>query len=324
MYILINKNLDHAEFMHQVPDDYLADIMPLAKKIAAAGGFAQYNVLQNNGKLANQAVPHVHFHIIPKPDQETGLGVRWIPLKKSMDDIKVTYNDIIKKLRQIVLVNKGLNSPVVNSIQQRQLSMWKLIPKLVLATTSKSHRKYIVGALGAASVLSSFLGPVVWVAAGGAASIFGWRLIRKTQNWWDYLAPVISKGKDIPSITQAILSQVGTHRAAELVRIDAIKELKNFFENTKQGKEMLQAFGLDHFRDLTWEDVHQSSSIKDGNDKHKVKVNFWLEDQTSKGPKGGGCEVTASATISGKGKIDLDQVKLSSPGWHKDEVIPLT
>lgn len=53
---------------------------------------------QNNGKLANQAVPHVHFHIIPKPDQETGLGVRWNPLKKSMDEVKATYDDIMKKL----------------------------------------------------------------------------------------------------------------------------------------------------------------------------------------------------------------------------------
>jgi hypothetical protein len=32
--------------MHQLPDDYLADVMPIAKKIASAGGFAQYNVLQ--------------------------------------------------------------------------------------------------------------------------------------------------------------------------------------------------------------------------------------------------------------------------------------
>lgn len=88
----------HAEFMHQVPDEYLADVMPVAKKIAAAGGFAQYNVLQNNGPLANQAVPHVHFHIIPKPNAETGLGVRWNPLKKSMDEIKASYDDISKKL----------------------------------------------------------------------------------------------------------------------------------------------------------------------------------------------------------------------------------
>ncbi|KAL7309414.1 Adenosine 5'-monophosphoramidase [Mucor circinelloides] len=88
----------HAEFMHQLPDEYLADVMPIAKKIAAAGGFAQYNVLQNNGPLANQAVPHVHFHVIPKPDRETGLGVRWNAQKKPMDEIKATYDRIMEKL----------------------------------------------------------------------------------------------------------------------------------------------------------------------------------------------------------------------------------
>ena len=40
-------------------------------------GVKQYNVLQNNGPLAHQAVFHVHFHIIPKPDDESGLGVGW-------------------------------------------------------------------------------------------------------------------------------------------------------------------------------------------------------------------------------------------------------
>lgn len=43
--------LDHAEFMHQVPDDYLSEMMPIAKKIAAAGGYSQYNVLQVCKKL---------------------------------------------------------------------------------------------------------------------------------------------------------------------------------------------------------------------------------------------------------------------------------
>jgi diadenosine tetraphosphate (Ap4A) HIT family hydrolase len=35
-------------------------------------------VLQNNEALAHQAVFHVHFHIIPKPDEQRGLGVRWL------------------------------------------------------------------------------------------------------------------------------------------------------------------------------------------------------------------------------------------------------
>jgi len=32
--------------MHQVPDEHLADILPSAKKIAAAMGVPNYNILQ--------------------------------------------------------------------------------------------------------------------------------------------------------------------------------------------------------------------------------------------------------------------------------------
>jgi hypothetical protein len=40
--------------MHQLPDDCLADLLPVAKKIALAIGCENYNILQNNGKLAHQ------------------------------------------------------------------------------------------------------------------------------------------------------------------------------------------------------------------------------------------------------------------------------
>lgn len=47
--------IDHAEFLHQVPDDILADMLPLAKKVALASGLdaSQYNLLQviNNGHV---------------------------------------------------------------------------------------------------------------------------------------------------------------------------------------------------------------------------------------------------------------------------------
>ncbi|KAG0186941.1 Adenosine 5'-monophosphoramidase [Apophysomyces sp. BC1034] len=78
----------------ELPDDHLADVLPIAKKIAAAAKLEQYNVLQNNGKLANQAVPHVHFHIIPKPDRDQGLGIRWKPIETSMEKIQETFDEI--------------------------------------------------------------------------------------------------------------------------------------------------------------------------------------------------------------------------------------
>ncbi|WFD28734.1 bis(5'-nucleosyl)-tetraphosphatase (asymmetrical) [Malassezia nana] len=44
----------HAAKMHELPDDSLADILPVAKKVAIATGATEYNVLQNNGRLAHQ------------------------------------------------------------------------------------------------------------------------------------------------------------------------------------------------------------------------------------------------------------------------------
>jgi len=49
----------------------------LARAVIEATGVREYNVLQNNGRGAHQAVDHVHFHIIPKPSAREGLGVDW-------------------------------------------------------------------------------------------------------------------------------------------------------------------------------------------------------------------------------------------------------
>jgi histidine triad (HIT) family protein len=50
----------------------------IARAVLAATGATEFNVLQNNGPGAHQAVFHVHFHIIPKT-AGAGLGVGWQP-----------------------------------------------------------------------------------------------------------------------------------------------------------------------------------------------------------------------------------------------------
>ena len=49
----------------------------LCRAVKQATGVDAYNILQNNGSEAHQAVFHVHIHIIPKPGPEQGLGVGW-------------------------------------------------------------------------------------------------------------------------------------------------------------------------------------------------------------------------------------------------------
>uniref|UniRef100_A0A7S2TKL1 HIT domain-containing protein n=1 Tax=Lotharella oceanica TaxID=641309 RepID=A0A7S2TKL1_9EUKA len=69
------------ETLDKVPDETAAAIGKVLPKIARAIMKAteckDYNILQNNGSIAHQVVPHVHFHIIPKPSKEQGLGVGW-------------------------------------------------------------------------------------------------------------------------------------------------------------------------------------------------------------------------------------------------------
>lgn len=56
----------------------------LSRAVMKVTGSEDYNILQNNGAKAHQAVFHVHFHIIPKPNDIEGLGVKW-PTQK-LDD----------------------------------------------------------------------------------------------------------------------------------------------------------------------------------------------------------------------------------------------
>ena len=49
----------HGAKLTDIPDDALSEILPVAKKLAAASGATDYNVLQNNGRIAHQVVDHV-------------------------------------------------------------------------------------------------------------------------------------------------------------------------------------------------------------------------------------------------------------------------
>ncbi|KAF1946634.1 HIT-like protein [Clathrospora elynae] len=85
----------HGAKLHDIPDDQLAEVLSVTKKIAIAQGIQDYNVLQNNGRIAHQEVDHVHFHLIPKPNESEGLGIIWQTqdadkgaLSKLLEDIK--------------------------------------------------------------------------------------------------------------------------------------------------------------------------------------------------------------------------------------------
>ncbi len=67
-------------FLHELSDaaaEAVGRVLPrLSRALMAATGATDYNILQNNGTLAHQIVMHVHFHIIPRREDE-GLDFGW-------------------------------------------------------------------------------------------------------------------------------------------------------------------------------------------------------------------------------------------------------
>jgi histidine triad (HIT) family protein len=67
---LLLVSADHVESIDALSPQQAAAMLrnlpALVRAVRAATGCQGVNVLQNNGRIAGQLVPHVHFHIIPR------------------------------------------------------------------------------------------------------------------------------------------------------------------------------------------------------------------------------------------------------------------
>jgi histidine triad (HIT) family protein len=93
---------DHHETILDTPDETLAETMKLVKKVAKAvkegTGADGVNVGQNNFKAAGQLVMHLHYHVIPRFDDD---GLEHWPGHKypSSAEEKEVASKIIAKLK---------------------------------------------------------------------------------------------------------------------------------------------------------------------------------------------------------------------------------
>lgn len=70
--LVIPKN--HHKDLIEIPDELLCDVTKAVRKISKAMISALeikgFNIGLNNGKVAGQIVPHVHFHIMPRKESD--------------------------------------------------------------------------------------------------------------------------------------------------------------------------------------------------------------------------------------------------------------
>jgi len=61
------------------------------------------NILQSNGKAAGQDVPHVHFHIVPRPPDD-GFRFKYTALKPSRAELDQTAQTIRQSLENQLMI----------------------------------------------------------------------------------------------------------------------------------------------------------------------------------------------------------------------------
>lgn len=87
----------HAENIFEISPEDLSEVISIAHKIARAIKNSLnpegLTVVQLNGRIAGQVVPHFHVHLIPRKEDDP-LKISWMMIPGDMDKIKATAEKI--------------------------------------------------------------------------------------------------------------------------------------------------------------------------------------------------------------------------------------
>lgn len=88
---------EHADNLLDLPEEYAAGVLPVAKKVAskmkANLKCEGLNLVQNNGEIAGQTVMHFHLHMIPRYADD-GQKIQWIPGKPAPEELEKVMKEI--------------------------------------------------------------------------------------------------------------------------------------------------------------------------------------------------------------------------------------
>ena len=87
---------EHYETFEELPEEVAIDLIKTIKKVIKRLKSLNpdgYNILNNNGPVAGQEVPHVHFHIIPRYKGEKEEVIKLSP------PVEVDLDGVLEELK---------------------------------------------------------------------------------------------------------------------------------------------------------------------------------------------------------------------------------
>jgi len=98
-HTLVMPREHHEKIIDMTPQhvsELFTRVLPIARGVIEATTADGFNIGQNNGRAANQIIPHVHVHVIPRYNQ---VAVAWP--KRSVADEK-DLEELAAKIRRCI------------------------------------------------------------------------------------------------------------------------------------------------------------------------------------------------------------------------------
>jgi len=98
-HTLVMPRAHHEKIIDMTPthvSELFARILPIVRGVIEATNADGFNIGQNNGRAANQIIPHVHVHVIPRYSQ---VAVAW-PKRRIADDKEL--EDLAAMIRRCI------------------------------------------------------------------------------------------------------------------------------------------------------------------------------------------------------------------------------
>jgi histidine triad (HIT) family protein len=97
--LIITKK--HYETLNDIPENELKQLIVIVQKVSKAVVNATschgFNIVMNNKKASGQLVPHVHFHVIPRFENDNVMG-NWKTTKYNEHEMDEYAKAIRKKM----------------------------------------------------------------------------------------------------------------------------------------------------------------------------------------------------------------------------------